>query len=109
MTAQLTNTSSKTNREKVQNQSDAEIDFSDSPELTEEFFASACREEPICGPVTTRVFRTDPKTGEEITVSQTTTVRLQIEPEIAGWFAAQGEHGEEKMRAARRIYAQAHR
>jgi uncharacterized protein (DUF4415 family) len=109
MSKTATQTSSKTNWEKVLNKTDEEIDLSDSPELTEEFFAAAQRKEPICGPTTTRVFRTDAETGEEITISETTTIRLQIEPDVANWFAAQGDDGEEKMRAALRIYAEAHR
>lgn len=82
MNAPLTKISSKTNWEKVTAKTDEEIDFSDSPELSEEFMSSASRE--------------------------SATVTLEIEPEVLKWFRAQGAEEANKMRAALRIYAQAH-
>jgi uncharacterized protein (DUF4415 family) len=36
-------------------------------------------------------------------------VTVEIEPEVARWFEAQGERYEEFLAAALRIYAQAHK
>lgn len=83
MNAPLSKISSKTNWDKVTAKSDENIDFSDSPELTEEFMSSSWRE-PLL-------------------------VTLEIEPDVLEWFRAQGEEAQNKMRAALRIYAQAHR
>jgi len=76
-----TKLSSRTNWDKLGNKSDEEIDFSDSPELTAEFMASAW-----CEPA---------------------TVTFEVEPDVLAWFRAQGD-ADAKMRAALRIYAQAH-
>jgi uncharacterized protein (DUF4415 family) len=62
------------------------IDTSDIPALTEDFFASARWRMP--------------KEKVKITV--------EIEPEVAQWFKAQGKHTQEFLAAALRIYAQAH-
>jgi uncharacterized protein (DUF4415 family) len=63
------------------------IDTSDIPPLTEEFFESA-------------KWRL-PKKKVKVTV--------EIEPEVAQWFEAQGERYHEFLAAALRIYAQAHK
>jgi len=75
--------SSKTNWEKVLTKTDEEIDFSDCPELDAQFFARP----------------------SEATLA---TVTLGVEPDVLAWFRAQGEEGDQKMRAALRIYVQAH-
>jgi uncharacterized protein (DUF4415 family) len=67
--------------------SDEEIDYSDIPPLTEEFFARATWQTP-----------TEP-----------IEVRLQLEPELLTWFQLQGEDYQERMIAALRIYALAHK
>jgi len=83
MNASSTKISSKTNWEKVLSKTDEEIDFSDCPELDAQFF-------------------------ERPPVPTLATVTLAIEPDVLAWFRAQGEDGDQKMRAALRIYAQAH-
>lgn len=83
MNAPSTIISSKTNWEEVQLKTDEEIDFSDSPELTGDWMASAHVELP-------------------------SVVTLEVEPDVLKWFRAQGEQANNKMRAALRIYAQAH-
>lgn len=83
MNASSPKISSKTNWEKVKTKSDEEIDFSDSPELSPEFMASAW-------------------------IETTSTVTLEVEEDVLQWFRSQGEDAHFKMRAALRIYAQAH-
>lgn len=82
MNASSTKTSSKTNWDKVVSQTDDEIDFSDSPELTGSFMASAVRESAL--------------------------ITLEIEPDVLEWFRAQGDDAPNRIRAALRLYAQAH-
>ncbi|MDI6738812.1 MAG: BrnA antitoxin family protein [Candidatus Edwardsbacteria bacterium] len=65
---------------------DKMIDTSDIPPLTEEFFAAAKWRMP------------KPKVK----------VTVEIEPEVAVWFKAQGENYQRYLAAALRIYAQAH-
>lgn len=62
----LTTPSSKTNWAKIHAKSDADIDLSDAPETTAEFWATATPEPPVSGP---HSFRTDPLTGKETTTS----------------------------------------
>ena len=63
------------------------IDTSDVPPLTEEFFESAKWRMP--------------KDKVKVTV--------EVEPEVAQWFKAQGDRYQEFLVAALRIYAQAHK
>jgi uncharacterized protein (DUF4415 family) len=63
------------------------IDTSDIPPLTEDFFASAKWRMP--------------KDKVKVTV--------EVEPEVAQWFKAQGDRYQEFLAAALRIYAQAHK
>jgi uncharacterized protein (DUF4415 family) len=67
--------------------SEDEIDTSDIPPLTEEFFAQS------------RWWQ--PKTALEVVV--------QVDPNTLAWFQAQGEDYEKRMAAALRIYAEAHK
>lgn len=72
MNANIMKTISKANLDEVRAQEDEDIDLSDIPEATEADFARARWIGPlITGPYSVRVFRTDPETGEEITVSIT--------------------------------------
>lgn len=66
---------------------DDEIDTSDIPPLTEEFFK--------------RVQVRMPK--------QTVTLTVQIDADLLAWFKAQGDDYEQRVRAALRIYAEAHK
>ena len=77
---------SKTNWDKVDALTEAEIDTSDIPPLTEEFFTNSRWWKPIAS----------------------LDVVVQIDPTTLAWFQSQGEDYEQKMAAALRIYAQAH-
>lgn len=66
---------------------DAEIDTSDIPPLTAEFFARAKVRPP----------------------DHFVTVTMQIDAEVFEWFKAQGEDYKERINAALRIYAEAHK
>ena len=81
------NKNTKTNLDRFDALTDDMIDTSDIPPLTEDFFASAKWRMP--------------KEKVEVTV--------EVEPEVAQWFKAQGENYQRLLEAALRIYAQAHR
>jgi uncharacterized protein (DUF4415 family) len=66
--------------------SDEDIDTSDIPPLTDDFFKRAKLRKP----------------------RQAVPVTVQIDPEVLAWFKAQGEDYERRMSAALRIYAEAH-
>jgi uncharacterized protein (DUF4415 family) len=87
MSAKDMNKNTKTNLDRFDAMTDDMIDTSDIPPLTEEFFTSAKWRMP--------------KNKVKVTV--------EIEPEVAQWFEAQGERYEEFLAAALRIYAQAHK
>lgn len=75
-----------TNLEQLDAMTDDMIDTSDIPPLTEEFFATAQWRMP--------------KPKVQVTV--------EVEPEIWEWFQAQGDHAQQYLAAALRIYALAH-
>ena len=81
------NNTSKTNWEKLDSLTEEEIDTSDIPPLTEEFFSKSRWWKPV----------------EQL------NVLVQIEPKTLAWFQAQGEDYEKKMAAALQIYADAHK
>ena len=81
------NNTSKTNWEKVDALTEAEIDTSDIPPLTEEFFRKLQWWKPV----------------EQL------NVLVQVDPKTLAWFQAQGEDYEKKMAAALQIYADAHK
>ncbi len=64
-----------------------DIDTSDIPPLSDAFFANA-------------TLRT-PKKSVPVTV--------RVDPDTLAWFQSQGEQCEQRMNAALRIYAEAHR
>ncbi|MEW5987830.1 MAG: BrnA antitoxin family protein [Chloroflexota bacterium] len=66
---------------------DEEIDYSNIPPLDEAFFDRA------------RVWR--PR--------QKVTVAVQLDSDVLAWFQAQGDEWEKRMRAALRIYVEAHK
>lgn len=82
----MSNTS-RTNWAQVDALADDEIDTSDTPPLTEEFFQRARWRVPV-----------PPR-----------TVLVQVDAETLAWYQTQGEAAEEEMAAALRIYAEAHR
>jgi uncharacterized protein (DUF4415 family) len=86
MNENVMNNTSKTNWDKVDALTEAEIDTSDIPSLTEEFFTNSRWWKPI----------------------SSLDVIVQIDPTTLAWFQSQGEDYEQKMAAALRIYAQAH-
>jgi uncharacterized protein (DUF4415 family) len=79
--------SSRTDWARIDAMGDDEIDTSDIPPLTEEFFAKA----------TLRM----PQTHIKISV--------QVDPETFAWFQAQGKNAEQQMAIALKIYAEAHK
>ncbi|MEH2346887.1 MAG: hypothetical protein V7K55_02585 [Nostoc sp.] len=81
------NNSSRTNWDKVDSLTEKEIDTSDIPPLTEEFFGKSRWWKPVT-PM---------------------NVIVQVDPETLAWFQSQGEDYEKKMAAALRIYAEAHK
>ena len=85
------NSSSKTNWERLDAMTDEEIDMSDSPPLTEEFFARAVWMMP----------------GEP-SPHPSVKIELALDPSLLAWFQAQGQDHGQRMQAALRLYAQAH-
>ncbi|MFN6516303.1 MAG: BrnA antitoxin family protein [Nostoc sp. CreGUA01] len=81
------NNSLKTNWDKVDSLTKNEIDTSDIPPLTEEFFDKSRWWKPVI-PM---------------------NVLIQVDPDTLAWFQSQGEDYEKKMAAALRIYAEAHK
>lgn len=82
----MSNTS-KTNWEKLDSLTEEEIDTSDIPPLTEEFFSKSRWWKPV----------------------EPLNVLVQVDPNTLAWFQAQGDDYEQKMAAALRIYAEAHK
>lgn len=78
---------SKTDWERVDAMTDEDIDTSDIPPLTDTFFKRA----------TLRLPR------------QLVTATFQIDAEVLDWFKAQGDDYEQRLNAALRIYAEAHK
>lgn len=88
-------TSSRTNWERLDALMDEEIDTSDSPPLSKEFFAKAKWLMP----------------GESLPhqrVRETVKVELDLDPQTLAWFQSQGQDYEQRMLAALRLYAEAH-
>ncbi len=81
------NKNTKTNLDRFDALTDDMIDTSDIPPLTDEFFASAKWRMP----------------------NDKVKVTVEVEAEVAQWFKAQGEHYQEFLAAALRIYVQAHK
>jgi uncharacterized protein (DUF4415 family) len=79
---------SKTDWSRVDAMTDEDIDTSDIPPLTEEFFATARLRLPI---------------------SLEATVAVRVDSETLEWFQHQGKEAEKHMAAALRIYAEAHK
>lgn len=76
---------SRTDWTRIDALSDDDIDTTDSPELTEDFFKRASW-----------------RRGQSVTVT------LQLDPELLAWYQAQGDDWERRLRAALRVYAEAH-
>ena len=80
------NNTSRTNWERVDALREDEIDTSDIPPLSEDFFNKSR-------------WRTPP---------QSLSVLVEIDAKTLAWFQAQGEDYQKRMAAALRIYAEAH-
>jgi uncharacterized protein (DUF4415 family) len=81
------NNTSRTDWARIDAMNDEDIDTSDIPPLSDEFFAKA----------QLRV----PKSPVKITI--------QVDPETFAWFQAQGDIAEQQMAVALKIYAEAHK
>ena len=77
---------SKTNLDRFDALTDEMIDTSDIPPLTEEFFASATWRMP----------------------KDKVKVIVEVEPEVAQWYKAQGKDSQQVLAEALRIYAEEH-
>jgi len=73
---------------KLEAMTDEEIDYSDIPPLDDNFFAHATLRLPD---------------------QPQALVTLQVDPDIFAWFDAQEDGWERRMRAALRIYVEAHK
>ena len=81
------NNYSETNWARVDALKDEEIDRAEIPPLDEKFFAKAKWRLP----------------------NKPITVTVHLEPDLYAWFQVQGEHAEQHMIAALRIYMEAHK
>lgn len=81
-----TNKPSETDWARIDALTDAEIDTSDIPPLTNTFFERAKVRLP----------------------KRLVTVSVPVDAEVLAWFQAQGADYEQRMQAALRIYAEAH-
>jgi uncharacterized protein (DUF4415 family) len=79
---------SRTDWQKLAAMTDEEIDYSDIPPLDDAFFDRATLRLPQQPQV---------------------TVTMQVDPDVFAWFNAQKEGWERRMRAALRIYVEAHK
>jgi uncharacterized protein (DUF4415 family) len=86
MKGEIMNNTSRTDWARIDAMSDDEIDTSDIPPLTDEFFSKAKLRMPS---------------------SPLSTVAVRIDPETLTWFQSKGEEAEQHMAAALRIYAEA--
>ena len=82
------NKHSGTDWQKLETMTDDEIDYADIPPLGEDFFNRAMVRRP-----------------EQPQV----VVTLQVDPAVFAWFDAQEDGWERRMRAALRIYVEAHK
>ena len=87
MSAKDMNRNTKTDLDRFDALTDDMIDTSDITPLTDEFFASAKWRMP----------------AEKVKIT------VEVEPEVAQWFKAQGENYQRLLAAALRIYVQAHK
>ncbi len=91
---------SRTNWERLDALTDDEIDVSDSPPLSSEFFAKAKWLMP--GESLSRL------NVREKVDKTTVKVELDLDPQTLAWFQSQGQDYERRMLAALRLYAEAH-
>lgn len=89
-------TASRTNWERLDSLSDEEIDTSDIPPLTDEDFALSTWRFPA----SSRSATSDPVHAVMIEVA--------VDEDILAWFQSQGQDYQQRIRAALRLYAEAH-
>ncbi len=87
MNADAMNNTSRTDWARIDAMSDEDIDTSDIPPLSEEFFGKAQLRMPK-SPV---------------------KVSVLVDPDTLAWFQTQGARAEQQMSVALRIYAEAHK
>jgi len=87
MNADTTNNTSQTDWARIDAMSDEDIDTSDIPPLSADFWAKA----------------------QLRTTEKVITTSVQIDPETFTWFQPQGENASQQMSAALKIYAEAHK
>jgi uncharacterized protein (DUF4415 family) len=87
MNAQDLKKPSETNWARVNEMTDEEIDTSDIPPLDETFFANASLRMP----------------------EKKVSVTLDVDADVLEWFKAQGEEFQQRINAALKIYAEAHK
>ena len=81
------NKPSGTDWERIDAMTDDEIDTSDIPPLTDKFFKRATIRLP----------------------KRLVTMTVQVDSDVLDWFKAQGQDYEQRINAALRIYAEAHK
>ena len=86
MNADTMNNTSQTDWERIDAMGDEDIDTSDIPPLTADFWANAKLRNP-----------------KQITTS------VQVDLETFAWFQSQGENAAQQMSVALKIYAEAHK
>jgi uncharacterized protein (DUF4415 family) len=86
MREKIMSNTSRTDWARIDAMSDDEIDTSDIPPLTDDFFANAKLRMPS---------------------SPLATVAIRVDPETLLWFQSKGAEAEQHMAAALQIYAQA--
>ena len=89
MSANGSSKPSETDWARIDAMKDEDIDFSDTPELTDKWFAKAKLVMPK---------------GQQSQAE----VRVSVEPKVAAWYDAQGQDRDRRLRAALRLYADAH-
>ncbi len=87
MSAQDLKKPSETNWARVNEMTDKEIDTSDIPPLGETFFANARLRMP----------------------EKKVSITLDVDADVLEWFKAQGEEFQQRINAALKIYAEAHK
>ncbi len=87
---------SRTNWERLDALSDAEIDTSDIPPLTDEDFARSEWRFPASARSNSAV------------PAHAVKIEVTVDEDILSWFQSQGQDYPQRMRAALRLYAEAH-
>jgi uncharacterized protein (DUF4415 family) len=87
MNKNIMNNISKTDWNRIDEMKDEDIDTSDIPPLSEDFWAKAQLRMP----------------------NPSVTVEVEVDPETFAWFQAQGRTAQQQMSVALKIYAQANK